>query len=154
MSNANDRWGVFDLTCGWWLRWGWWTRCSSTSVPSLISSRSDFSFVSVLPRVSFSSSSFVRPSDPLMLVYKAQNGLGPKFTSDLLTHYEPPRPLRPSGTGSQSQIQTWRSCFQLLCSIYLELTETADGLKHSFKSKLPSRLLIWTETRHISLVFI
>ncbi len=35
----------------------------------------------------------------LLLVYKALNGLGPKNISDLLPRYEPPRPLRSSGTG-------------------------------------------------------
>ena len=35
----------------------------------------------------------------LLLVYKALNGLGPKYISDLLPRYEPPRPLRSSGTG-------------------------------------------------------
>ncbi|XP_032872790.1 uncharacterized protein LOC116970201, partial [Amblyraja radiata] len=35
----------------------------------------------------------------LLLVYKALNGLGPKYISDLLLSYEPPRPLRSSGTG-------------------------------------------------------
>ena len=35
----------------------------------------------------------------LMLVYKALNGLGPKYIIDLLTHYEPSRPLRSSGSG-------------------------------------------------------
>ena len=35
----------------------------------------------------------------LLLVYKALNGLGPKYFSDLLPHYEPPRPLRLLGTG-------------------------------------------------------
>ena len=35
----------------------------------------------------------------LMLVYKALNGLGPKYISDLLTQYEPSRPLRSSGSG-------------------------------------------------------
>ena len=35
----------------------------------------------------------------LMLVYKALNGLGPKYISDLLTQYEPPTPLRSSGSG-------------------------------------------------------
>ena len=35
----------------------------------------------------------------LLLVYKALNGLGPKYISDLLIPYEPSRPLRSSGTG-------------------------------------------------------
>uniref|UniRef100_A0A669DF59 Reverse transcriptase domain-containing protein n=1 Tax=Oreochromis niloticus TaxID=8128 RepID=A0A669DF59_ORENI len=35
----------------------------------------------------------------LMLVYKALNGLGPKYISDLLTQYEPSRSLRSSGSG-------------------------------------------------------
>ena len=35
----------------------------------------------------------------LLLVYKALNGLGPKYITDLLTNYEPSRPLRSSGTG-------------------------------------------------------
>ena len=35
----------------------------------------------------------------LLLVYKSLNGLGPKYISDLLLHYDPPRPLRSSGTG-------------------------------------------------------
>ena len=35
----------------------------------------------------------------LLLVYKALNGLGPKYISDLLIRYEPSRPLRSSGTG-------------------------------------------------------
>ena len=35
----------------------------------------------------------------LLLVYKALNGLGPKYISDLLLHYEPSRPLRSSGSG-------------------------------------------------------
>ncbi|KAK9522346.1 hypothetical protein VZT92_018819 [Zoarces viviparus] len=35
----------------------------------------------------------------LLLVYKALNGLGPKYISDLLLPYEPSRPLRSSGTG-------------------------------------------------------
>ena len=34
----------------------------------------------------------------LLLVYKALNGLGPKYISDLLVRYEPSRPLRSSGT--------------------------------------------------------
>ena len=34
----------------------------------------------------------------LMLVYKALNGRGPKYISDLLTQYEPPRPLKSSGS--------------------------------------------------------
>ena len=61
----------------------------------------------------------------LMLVYKALNGLGPKYISDLLTQYEPSRPLRSSGSSFlsvPSQNQTWRSCIQLLCSTYLEQT--------------------------------
>ena len=35
----------------------------------------------------------------LLLVYKALNGFGPEYISDLLLHYKPPRPLRSSGTG-------------------------------------------------------
>ena len=35
----------------------------------------------------------------LMLVYKALNGLGPKYMTDLLIRYEPTRALRSSGTG-------------------------------------------------------
>ncbi|XP_068573506.1 uncharacterized protein, partial [Cebidichthys violaceus] len=35
----------------------------------------------------------------LLLVYKALNGLGPKYISNLLLPYEPSRPLRSSGTG-------------------------------------------------------
>ncbi|XP_037631145.1 uncharacterized protein LOC119491325, partial [Sebastes umbrosus] len=35
----------------------------------------------------------------LLLVYKALNGLGPKYISDLLLCYEPSRPLRSSGSG-------------------------------------------------------
>ena len=35
-----------------------------------------------------------------LLVYKALNGWGPKYISDLLLPYEPSRPLRPSGTRS------------------------------------------------------
>ncbi|XP_068571421.1 uncharacterized protein [Cebidichthys violaceus] len=35
----------------------------------------------------------------LLLVYKALNGLGPKYISDLLLPYVPSRPLRSSGTG-------------------------------------------------------
>ena len=35
----------------------------------------------------------------LLLDYKALNGFGPKYISDLLPHYEPSRPLRLSGTG-------------------------------------------------------
>lgn len=35
----------------------------------------------------------------LLLVYKALNGLGPKYICDLLINYEPSRPLRSSGTG-------------------------------------------------------
>uniref|UniRef100_A0A3B4FPC0 Reverse transcriptase domain-containing protein n=1 Tax=Pundamilia nyererei TaxID=303518 RepID=A0A3B4FPC0_9CICH len=35
----------------------------------------------------------------LMLAYKALNGLGPKYISDLLTQYEPSRSLRSSGSG-------------------------------------------------------
>ncbi len=35
----------------------------------------------------------------LLLVYKALNGLGPKYISDLLLRYEPSRPLRSSGAG-------------------------------------------------------
>ena len=35
----------------------------------------------------------------LLLVYKALNGLGPKYISDLLVRYEASRPLRSSGTG-------------------------------------------------------
>ena len=35
----------------------------------------------------------------LLYVYKALNGLGPKYISDLLLHYEPSRPLRSSGSG-------------------------------------------------------
>ena len=34
----------------------------------------------------------------LLLVYKALNGLGPQYISDLLLRYEPSRPLRLSGT--------------------------------------------------------
>ena len=34
----------------------------------------------------------------LLTVYKSLNGLGPKYISDLLLHYIPPRPLRSSGT--------------------------------------------------------
>ena len=35
----------------------------------------------------------------LLIVYKSLNGLGPRYISDLLLHYEPSRPLRSSGTG-------------------------------------------------------
>uniref|UniRef100_A0AAQ5X7A8 Reverse transcriptase domain-containing protein n=1 Tax=Amphiprion ocellaris TaxID=80972 RepID=A0AAQ5X7A8_AMPOC len=35
----------------------------------------------------------------LLLVYKALNGLGPKYIRDLLTQYIPTRPLRSSGSG-------------------------------------------------------
>lgn len=35
----------------------------------------------------------------LLLVYKALNGLGPKYMLDLLVPYEASRPLRSSGTG-------------------------------------------------------
>ena len=35
----------------------------------------------------------------LLVVYKALNGLGPKYILDLLVLYEAPRPLRSSGTG-------------------------------------------------------
>ena len=35
----------------------------------------------------------------LLDVYKALNGLGPKYISDLLLHYEPSKLLRLSGTG-------------------------------------------------------
>ena len=34
-----------------------------------------------------------------MLVYKALNGLGPKYITDMLIRYEPSRALRSSGTG-------------------------------------------------------
>lgn len=34
----------------------------------------------------------------LLLVFKALNGIGPKYISDLLVRYEPFRPLRSSGT--------------------------------------------------------
>ena len=78
----------------------------------------------------------------LLLVYKALNGLGPKYISDLLIFYEPSRSLRSSGgaglpgTGGpvglsrrshadycpQSQNQTWRGSVQFLRATYMEQT--------------------------------
>ncbi len=31
----------------------------------------------------------------LLITYKALNGLAPQYLSELLSHYSPPRPLRP-----------------------------------------------------------
>ena len=58
----------------------------------------------------------------LMLVYKALNGLGPKYFSDILTQYEPSRPLRSFGSvffhqfpESEPDIPPWiRRCVSML----------------------------------------
>ncbi|MDG2594948.1 hypothetical protein P7M37_24555, partial [Vibrio parahaemolyticus] len=83
----------------------------------------------------------------LLLVYKALNGLGPKYISDILVHYEASRPLRSSGTGllSVPRIKTKRgeaaSSFYAPClwnklPEYLRSAETVNSFISGFKTLL------------------
>ena len=83
----------------------------------------------------------------LLLVYKALNGLGPKYISDLLVRYEAPRPLRSSGTGllSVPRIKTKQgeAAFSFYASRlwnklpeYLRLAETVNSFKSGLKTLL------------------
>ena len=83
----------------------------------------------------------------LLLVFKALNGLGPKYISDLLIRYEPSRPLRSSGTGLLSVPRVKTKHGEAAFSFYAphiwnkipENCRSADTLS-SFKSRLKTFL--------------
>ena len=83
----------------------------------------------------------------LLLVYKSLNGLGPKYISDLLLHYDPPRPLRSSGTGllvvPRVRTKQGEAAFSFYAPhIWNKLPETCRSAAtlSSFKSKLKTYL--------------
>ena len=83
----------------------------------------------------------------LLLVFKALNGLGPKYISDLLIRYEPSRPLRSSGTGLLSVPRVKTKHGEAAFSFYAphiwnkipENCRSADTLS-AFKSRLKTFL--------------
>ena len=81
----------------------------------------------------------------LLLVYKALNGLDPKYISDLLLNYEPSRSLRSSGQLSVPRVRTKHSkaAFSYYApNIWNKLPETwrSAATLTTFKSRLKTYL--------------
>ncbi|CAJ1082756.1 hypothetical protein KUCAC02_009465 [Xyrichtys novacula] len=83
----------------------------------------------------------------LLLVYKALNGSGPKYISDMLIRYEPSRPLRSSGAGllSVPRVRTKRgeAAFSFYAPhVWNKLPENCRSAEtlSSFKSQLKTHM--------------
>ncbi len=75
----------------------------------------------------------------LLLVYKSLNGLGPKYTADILTEYKPNRPLKSVETPRVHAKQ--ESAFS-----YYEPASRRDQMCWNIKSRLITHLFRWAFT--------
>ncbi len=84
----------------------------------------------------------------MLITYKALNGLAPRYLSELLLHYSPPRPLRYQNSGHliipriSKSTASGRSFFYLAPKLWNNLLNTvreADTLCQ-FKSRLKTHL--------------